>query len=91
MAITKEQALKTLTFHEVVMQDKQLKCRKWRRSGMPKTWKHNPERFSILVAHGLYEYGQVTDAETVKESPVYVPEECPVCNTKPVAKTYKGN
>jgi hypothetical protein len=35
---------------------------RWRPNGKLKTWKRQPERFSLPVKHGLYSYGQVTNA-----------------------------
>jgi len=34
-------------------------------NGKPKTWKRSPERVQIPYKYGLYEYGYITERDTV--------------------------
>ena len=44
----------------------------WRRNGKTKTWKREPERFSIPVKYGLYHYGYINN-----DTNVHTRESCP--------------
>ncbi len=35
-------------------------------NGQPKTWKHQPDRVQIPYKYGLYEFGYITENDTVK-------------------------
>lgn len=74
MAITFDQAISEDRFHEVING----KCYVWRRNGRTKTWKRQPDSFSVPVKHGLYQYGHITDREA--DSSIYLPSDCPICH-----------
>lgn len=49
-------------FHVLGENKRDGKPTNWRVNGKVKTWKKNPNRISIPVAHGLYEHGYITES-----------------------------
>lgn len=75
MAITQEQADSAQMFHNI----KQAPCdgklsNRWRRNGHTKRWKRAPERFSIPVKFGMYNYSVITDLDV---EDYHAAEDCP--------------
>lgn len=69
--ITKEQAInlgyRTIIHYGVCSKEIGLKGRishkieQWRVNGLRKTWKKEPEKFSVPIKNGLYSYGYLTN------------------------------
>jgi hypothetical protein len=47
----------------------------WRVNGKCKTWKTMPDRFSLPIKHGLYNYGYMTERNAQE---FHFPEDCPL-------------
>jgi hypothetical protein len=65
--ITREQAMIENVFHANYSENR------WRRNGVTKTWKRNPEKFRIPVKCGLSSYGYITEYNEVN---FHLPEDC---------------
>lgn len=71
MAITQEQADTASVFHvnEPVAArpcDSKRGPERWRRNGSTQRWKRTPERFSIPVKWGMYDYMRITNENADK-------------------------
>lgn len=80
--ITKEQAIGGWLFHEngCSMQvgprgGRTVHQRIWRRNGATKIWKHNPDRWSVPIKLGMYEFGYLTESNA---GLFHAPDDCPV-------------
>ncbi len=62
--VTLEQA-KNLKYgqilHHVSQKNADGTPQRWRVNGKPKTWKRSPERVSVPLKHGMYDYEHLTE------------------------------
>lgn len=80
--VTKEQALTAHAFHygECTKQEGprggvRVKVESWRRNGQTKTWKREPERFSVPIKFGLKSCAYLTEGNA---SHFHTAEDCPL-------------
>ena len=52
---------KNLGYREILHMSHKGGCERWRVNGMIKLWKRSQERIRIPLAHGLYDYGYLTE------------------------------
>lgn len=82
--LTLEQALNAREFHYTGKHEcsfevgprggTKLNITSCRRNGKTQTWKTRPNDFRVPVKYGLYEYAQITNADS---NDWHTPEECP--------------
>ena len=49
-----------------------VKTWEWRRNGATKRWKREPDRFSIPVKYGMYDFGHITENDHI-----HLAKDCP--------------
>lgn len=60
--LTREQAMNARHFEHVTLRNANGTPLRARRNGKTQTWKTRPEAFRLPIKHGLYTYGDITEA-----------------------------